>query len=135
MEQLKEQADAEKTRLMEHAGAVKAQLCGKLQQAEKRVHDLTSTIEQIQAELQTAKEDAVAASEDAERELMAAKSQIEMLSSALKGTEQDKEQALDAISNMYQHTDKQLKAMAGAGAAPVADAGSLSRIATLQVFV
>jgi hypothetical protein len=58
-----------------------------------------------------------------------------MLSCALKGTEKDKERALDAISNMYQDTDKRLKALSsGAAAMPLSDAGSLSRIATLQVL-
>ena len=116
-----------------HNEAVKAQLSDKLQQVEQRAAELARSLEDARAELSKTNQEAQAAREDSERELAAAQSKIDMLGNALKGTEQEKAQALAAISNMYEHTDQQLKAMAGAGAAPAADAGSLARIATLQV--
>ncbi len=116
-----------------HNDAVKAQLSDKLQQVEQRAAELTRSLEDARTELSKTNQEAQTMREDAERELAAAQSKIDILGNALKGTEQEKAQALAAISNMYQHTDQQLKAMAGAGAAPTADAGSLARIATLQV--
>jgi chromosome segregation ATPase len=92
-------------------------------------------LEQAYADLQKSRSETQAASDAAEQQLAASNSKIEMLSCALKGTEKDKERALDAISNMYQDTDKRLKALSsGAAAMPLSDAGSLSRIATLQVL-
>ena len=135
LEQHTQQAETEKMRLQEHAAAVKTELCEKMQQVEERAEELSSSLEQARAEHANASQNAETESQDAQRLLTEATSKIEMLSSALKGTEHDKALALAAISNMYEHTDQQLKAMAGANTAPVADSASLSRLATLEVCV
>ena len=133
----REAASVEHQQAMEqqkaHSDAVKAQLSDKVQQVQQHASELTRSLEAARADLSKTNQEAQTAREDAERELAAAQSKIDMLRSALKGTEQEKAQALAAISNMYVHTDQQLKAMAGAGAPHSADAGSIARIATLQV--
>jgi hypothetical protein len=133
----REAASVEHEQAMEqqkaHSDAVKAQLSDKVQQVQQHASELTRSLEAARADLSKTNQEAQTAREDAERELAAAQSKIDMLRSALKGTEQEKAQALAAISNMYVHTDQQLKAMAGAGAPHSADAGSIARIATLQV--
>jgi chromosome segregation ATPase len=135
----REAASVEHEQAMEqqraHSDAVKAQLSDKVQQVQQHASELTRSLEAARADLSKTNQEAQTAREDAERELAAAQSKIDMLRSALKGTEQEKAQALAAISNMYVHTDQQLKAMAGAGAPHSADAGSIARIATLQVHV
>jgi chromosome segregation ATPase len=135
----REAASVEHEQAMEqqraHSDAVKAQLSDKVQQVQQHASELTSSLEAARADLSKTNQEAQTAREEAERELAAAQSKIDMLRSALKGTEQEKAQALAAISNMYVHTDQQLKAMAGAGAPHSADAGSIARIATLQVQV
>ena len=135
LEQHTQQAESEKMRLQEHAAAVKTELCEKMQQVKERAEELSSSLEQARAEHANASQNAETESQDAQRLLTEATSKIEMLSSALKGTEHDKALALAAISNMYEHTDQQLKAMAGANTAPVANSASLSRLATLEVCV
>jgi myosin protein heavy chain len=133
LQHLKEKSDADSARITEHADAVKAQLCDKLHEAERQQDSLASSLQHARDEHEKQCAAANAAREEVEQQLAAAESKIEMLSNALKGTEEEKAAALAAISNMYQQTDEQLKAMAaGVQAAPHSDSASRARIATLQ---
>ena len=116
-----------------HAADVKTQLAAKISELEADFAFINASLETARADHQKASEEAEAKAAAKAKELEDAAAKISMLESALQGTEQDRAQALAAISNMYEHTDKQLKAMAtGAGGGAPADAGALARMATLQ---
>jgi hypothetical protein len=126
------QAAAENARLMEHSAVIEAQLCNKLQEVEQRMEKTSSAMEQACKDLEQSRSDAHASSTAAEHQLAAAKSKIEMLSCALKGTEQELSVLLTKTEDDHATRSQELaELLAGAHRAPQSEVAQLTELKAL----